>query len=51
MTTKRLAWKTCLKELLWFIKGDTDNKHLKDQNVHIWDTLVVIFRFTWIIKS
>ena len=37
MTTKRLAWKTCLKELLWFIKGDTDNKHLKDQNVHIWD--------------
>ena len=37
MTTKRLAWKTCLKELLWFIKGDTDNKHLKNQNVHIWD--------------
>ncbi len=37
ITTKRLAWKTCLKELLWFIKGDTDNKHLKDQNVHIWD--------------
>ena len=27
----------CLKELLWFIKGDTDNKHLKNQNVHIWD--------------
>lgn len=37
MTTKRFAWKTCLKELLWFIKGDTDNKHLKNQNVHIWD--------------
>ena len=37
LTTKRLAWKTCLKELLWFIKGDTDNKHLKDQKVHIWD--------------
>jgi thymidylate synthase len=37
MTTKRLAWKTCLKELLWFIRGDTNNKHLKEQNVHIWD--------------
>ena len=37
LTTKRLAHKTCLKELLWFIKGDTNNKHLKDQKVHIWD--------------
>ena len=25
-TTKRLAWEPCLKELLWFIKGETDNK-------------------------
>jgi thymidylate synthase len=37
LTTKKLAWKTCLKELLWFIKGDTDNKILNQQNVHIWD--------------
>ena len=37
LTTKKLAHKTCLKELLWFIKGDTSNKNLKDQNVHIWD--------------
>jgi thymidylate synthase len=37
LTTKRVAHKTCLKELLWFIKGDTNNKHLKDQKVHIWD--------------
>lgn len=37
MTTKKVAWKTCLRELLWFIKGDTNNKHLKDKNVHIWD--------------
>jgi thymidylate synthase len=37
LTTKKLAWKTCLKELLWFISGKTDNKILKDQNVHIWD--------------
>jgi thymidylate synthase len=37
LTTKRLAWKTCLKELLWFLRGDTNNKHLKEKNVHIWD--------------
>lgn len=37
MTTKRLAWKTCLRELLWFIRGSTDNKLLKQKNVHIWD--------------
>jgi thymidylate synthase len=37
LTTKKTAWKTCLKELLWFIRGDTDNKILKEQGVHIWD--------------
>ena len=37
LTTKRTAWKTCFKELLWFISGDTDNKTLQNQGVHIWD--------------
>lgn len=37
LTTKKVAWKTCLKELLWFIRGETDNKILKSQGVHIWD--------------
>lgn len=37
LTTKKTAWKTCLKELLWFIRGETDNKILKEQGVHIWD--------------
>jgi thymidylate synthase len=37
LTTKKTAWKTCLKELLWFIRGETDNKLLKEQGVHIWD--------------
>lgn len=37
LTTKRVAVKTCLKELLWFIKGDTSNVRLNEQNVHIWD--------------
>jgi thymidylate synthase len=37
LTSKHLAWKTCLKELLWFISGSTDNSILQEQNVHIWD--------------
>lgn len=37
LTTKRLAWKTCSKELFWFIKGETDNSILKNQNVNIWN--------------
>jgi len=37
LTTKKTAWKTCLKELLWFISGETDNKLLKQEGVHIWD--------------
>jgi thymidylate synthase len=37
LTTKKTAWKTCLKELLWFIRGDMDNQLLQDQGVHIWD--------------
>jgi thymidylate synthase len=37
LTTKKTAWKTCLKELLWFIRGNTDNRILQEQGVHIWD--------------
>ena len=37
LTTKKMAWKTCLKELLWFINGQTDNNILSTQNVKIWD--------------
>ena len=37
LTTKKTAWKTCLKELLWFIRGKTNNKLLQEQGVHIWD--------------
>jgi thymidylate synthase len=38
LTTKKVAWKTCLKELLWFIRGDTNNESLNKANVHIWDS-------------
>ena len=37
LTSKKTAWKTCLKELLWFIRGDTNNEHLQREGVHIWD--------------
>ena len=37
LTTKKVAWKTCLRELLWFIKGDTDNNSLRSKNVNIWN--------------
>ena len=37
LTTKKLPWKTCLKELLWFMSGSTDNSKLNEQGVHIWD--------------
>jgi thymidylate synthase len=37
LTSKRVYWMGVLKELLWFIKGNTDAKLLANDNVHIWD--------------
>ena len=37
ITSKKIAWNTCLKELLWFISGNTNVKVLQDQHIHIWD--------------
>ena len=37
LTTKKVAWKTCLRELFWFIRGDTSNKSLQEKNVKIWN--------------
>ena len=37
LTTKKMAWKTCLRELLWFISGNTDNAILQKNNVNIWN--------------
>ena len=37
LSTKKLAWRSCLRELLWFMKGSTDNRILNDNNVKIWD--------------
>lgn len=37
LTTKRVAWKTCFHELMWFVRGSTNNQELMDLGVHIWD--------------
>lgn len=36
LTTKRVAWKTAAREMLWFLTGDTNIRELVRQKVHIW---------------
>ena len=36
LTTKRVAWKTAAREMLWFLSGDTNIRALVAQGVHIW---------------
>ena len=35
-TTKKMAWKTCLTELTWFLKGDTNIRYLLENGCNIW---------------
>jgi thymidylate synthase len=37
LTTKKVPFKTIVKELLWILQGNTDAKILQQQGVHIWD--------------
>ncbi len=37
LTTKKLHLRSIIHELLWFLKGDSNIKYLKDNGVSIWD--------------
>lgn len=36
LTTKKMAWKGIVSELIWFLQGRTDLKYLLEHNNHIW---------------
>jgi len=37
LTTKRVFWRGVVEELLWFVKGDTNGKHLSEKGIKIWE--------------
>ena len=37
LTTKDVFWRGLAEELIWFIRGHTNAKHLSDRKIKIWE--------------
>jgi thymidylate synthase len=46
LTTKKLAWKSVIGELIWFLRGDSYISYLKENNIKIWDKDVAAYEAT-----